>query len=140
MTIDQATPTTADADRGAVAGLTARIVAAWADHDADAFADVFTEDGTMILSGVYQAGRADIRAFMAAAFAGPYRGTRVTGTPFSLRFLRDDVAVLLTAGGVLAPGETEVAQDRAIRATWLAVKQNGEWRLAAYQNTPASPA
>ncbi|GAA3203526.1 SgcJ/EcaC family oxidoreductase [Nonomuraea helvata] len=133
---DQTTPAITDADKAAVAGLTARIVAAWARHDASAFAGVFTEDGTMILPGVFRKGKEEIRAFMATAFETSYKGTRVTGTPIDLRFLGDRVAVLLTQGGILGPSETAVAEERAVRATWLAVKQDGEWRLAAYQNTP----
>ncbi|MEV4625766.1 SgcJ/EcaC family oxidoreductase [Micromonospora sp. NPDC049523] len=133
---DQTTSAVTEADTAEVAGLTQRIVAAWAAHDADAFAGVFVEDGTMILPGVFQKGRDQIRAFMAAAFEGPYKGTQVTGQPFDLRFLGSDVAVLLTKGGVLAPGETEVPEERGIRATWLAAKQDGQWLLAAYQNTP----
>ena len=34
----------------AIATLTQKVVAAWAYHDAAAFASVFTEDGTMILA------------------------------------------------------------------------------------------
>jgi uncharacterized protein (TIGR02246 family) len=123
-------------DQAAIAALPARVVEAWAAHDADAFAGVFTEGGSMILPGQYRKGRDEIRTFMAGAFAGPYNGTRVTGTPVDLRFLGSDVAVLLTQGGVLAAGETEVSAASAIRATWLAVRENGEWLLAAYQNTP----
>lgn len=125
-----------DADKAAIAGLTQRMVAAWSRHDADAFADLFVEDGTMILPGVFRTGRDDIRAFMAAAFEDHYKGSNVTGQPLDLRFLTSDVAVLLTEGGVLAPGDTEVSDDRAIRATWLAVRRDGEWRLAGYQNSP----
>jgi uncharacterized protein (TIGR02246 family) len=123
-------------DAAALAALPQRIVDAWAAHDPDAFAAVFTEDGSMILPGVYCKGRSQIRTFMAEGFAGRYRGTRITGTPIDLRPLSDGSAVLLTQGGVLAPGETEVDDRRAIRASWVAVKQAGQWQLAAYQNSP----
>jgi uncharacterized protein (TIGR02246 family) len=125
-----------DSDKAAVVGLTQRLVAAWSSHDADAFADLFVEDGSMILPGVYRSGRPEIRKYMAEAFANQYRGSQVTGQPLDLRFLGSEVALLLTEGGVLAPGDTEVTADRAIRATWLAVKRDGQWRLAGYQNSP----
>jgi len=127
------------ADQAAVWAVPQRIVAAWANHDADAFAEVFTEHGTMILPGLYRCGRDDIRAYMTGAFAGPYRGTRVTGQPINVTFLSERVVVLITEGGVMLPGETRVTGIRAIRATWLVVNQDGEWRLAAYQNSPAHP-
>ncbi|MBB4915265.1 SgcJ/EcaC family oxidoreductase [Streptosporangium saharense] len=135
-------PSDADraADRAAVAAVPQRVVDAWAEHDAKAFADVFTEDGSMILPGLYRKGRQEIRSFMAEAFEGPFKGTQVTGTPIDLRFLGETAGVLITQGGVLAPGETEVSSERAIRASWLVVKEDGRWRLAAYQNSPVNPA
>ena len=117
-----------------------QIMTAWADHDADAFADTFTKDGTLIIPGdVYLKGRDEIRSYMGKAFAGPYRGTTVTGTPIAVKPLSDNVVLMLTQGGVLAPGETDVAADRAIRASWLLAKEQGEWRITAYQNTPIKP-
>jgi uncharacterized protein (TIGR02246 family) len=124
-----------DADRAAVVEVPERIVTAWAKHDADAFAAVFTEDGSMILPGLYRQGRDDIRSFMTEAFAGPYKGTQVTGRPLDMRFF-GDTAVITTKGGVLGPGEKDVAPERSIRASWVVVKQGGQWLLAAYQNSP----
>jgi uncharacterized protein (TIGR02246 family) len=124
-------------DQAAIAAVPERVVRAWAKHDADAFAGVFTTDGTLILPGLYLKGHDDIRAYMSEAFAGPFKGTQVTGQPIDLR-VHGDMGVVVTLGGVLAPGETEVSPQRAIRATWVVVKNNGEWRLAAYQNSPVS--
>jgi len=124
-------------DDAAVHDVPQRIVAAWADNDAAAFAAVFTEDASLILPGnVYLTSREEIRAFMTEAFAGPYKGTRVFGTPLALKYLGDHVALVLTQGGVLAPDESEVPAERAIRASWLLSRQGPQWLIAAYQNTP----
>jgi uncharacterized protein (TIGR02246 family) len=112
-----------------------RIVSAWAKNDADAFADTFTEDGSLILPGVFLESQDEIRAFMSQAFAGPYKGTSVTGRPLKMKPLSDGVLVI-TQGGVLMPGETEVAPERAIRASWLLSRKASGWFLYAYQNTP----
>src|SRR5882757_2883443 len=86
-----------------------RLVAAWAENDADGVANVFTDDGILILPGdVYKKGRDEIRAFMKAAYAGPFKGSGVTGNPVDVRFVSDDVALLRTHGGILAPGEAEI--------------------------------
>jgi uncharacterized protein (TIGR02246 family) len=124
----------ADAEMAAIAAMPARLVAAWDAYDADAFAQLFLEDGTMILPGLYKKGRADIRAYMADAYAGRYKGTRVTGKPVDVKPLAPGVVVLLTEGGVLAPGATELAAADTIWASWTLVKKDGAWQLAVYQN------
>jgi uncharacterized protein (TIGR02246 family) len=135
-TITTDTAVLSDADKVAIASLTQRVIAAWAYHDADSFAGVFTEDGTMVLAGVFRKGRDQIRDYMAAAFEGIYKGTQVTGKPLDMRPLGRDAAILLSLGGVLEAGESEVTETSAVRAAWVVVKQDGQWQLAAYQNTP----
>ncbi|MBT2206507.1 MULTISPECIES: SgcJ/EcaC family oxidoreductase [Actinomadura] len=114
-----------------------RIVAAWAKNDAGAFAKVFAEDGTLVLpGGVFLKGREEIRAHMAGLYEGELKGTTVTGSPQLIKPLSDSIVLLINKGGVLHPGDTEPSEKEAIRATWLLVKQNGEWLISAYQNTP----
>jgi uncharacterized protein (TIGR02246 family) len=127
------------ADQGEIAAVPARMIKTWAAHDATAFSELFTEDGTLILPGVYKKGRGEIRKFMEAGYAGPYKGTRVTGSPLDIKPLGDGAVALLTEGGVLAPGETELSSKEAIRASWILVKQGGTWQLAVYQNCPRDP-
>lgn len=125
-----------ESDAVAIQDVPKQIVAAWANHDADAFAAVFAENGSMILpNNVFRRGRDEIQSYMAGAFAGPYRDTQVTGEPMDARFLAADVALVITRGGVLGPGETAVAPERGVLATWVLSKLNGEWKLDAYQNT-----
>lgn len=115
-----------------------KIVAAWAKNDGDAFAAACAEDATLILPGLYLKNREEIRQFFTTAYAGPYQGTRVFGEPLSLRYLSDDVAVIVTQGGVLHPGDEKVTPEREIRATWVVTRKNDDWLIAAYQNTPTA--
>lgn len=139
MSTKSAAPNNAAAEQAAIAAVAQRVVTAWAAHDADAFASVFVEDGTMVMPGLYFKGRDQIRDYMAKAYADEYRGTQVTGQPLNLKFLSDSSAVLLTEGGVLHPGENKPTHERAIRASWVVVKEDGHWLLASYQNCQRDP-
>jgi uncharacterized protein (TIGR02246 family) len=125
------------AEQAAVATLTQQMLASWAYQDADGIAELFTEDGTLVLPGIYFQGKEAIREYFKDAFANKYNNTQVVGKPISMRFFGPEVALLLSSGGVLAPGETEVSDGQAIRAAWFVVKTDGKWKLAAYQNSPA---
>ncbi len=129
-------PFTSDPEK-AVLSVPLRLVEAWSRNDAKDVANVFTEDGVMILPGdVYKKGRDEIYSFMAAAYAGPFKDSGVTGRPVDLRFVTDDVALIRTHGGILAQGETEIAPELAVRSTWVCVRRDGQWQLAGYQNSP----
>lgn len=127
-------------DLAGVGALQQRVVEAWAAGDATAFADVFTDDGTMILPGQYRNGRAEIEQFMAQAFSGPYRGTKVTGNPIEFKVLDQGAVVLVSLGGIIAAGASELSESAKIRASWVATKRDGQWKLALYQNSPVQTA
>jgi uncharacterized protein (TIGR02246 family) len=111
---------------------------AWADGDADAFAKLYTEDATVVQPGVYKKNNDDIRTTMAAGFAGPLKESSVLDEPQSVRFLGPDTAVVITEGGILMVGQTELPAERRVRATWVLTRRNEQWYVAAYQNSPAN--
>jgi uncharacterized protein (TIGR02246 family) len=114
-----------------------RIQAAWAANDADAFADTFVENGSLLMRDNQLKSREEIRSYMADGFAGPLKGARVKGWPIALKFLTDDVAMVVTEGGILMPGDTDIAAENFIRATWLIVRQpDGRLSLVSHQSSP----
>jgi uncharacterized protein (TIGR02246 family) len=123
-------------EQAAVLSVPLRIRAAWESNDADAFADVFIENGSLLLGDDQLDGREEIRAHMAEGFAGPYQGARVTEQPLEIQFLTPDVALAITQGGVVPAGDSELASEREERAMWVCVKGPDGWRLAAQQTSP----
>jgi uncharacterized protein (TIGR02246 family) len=116
------------------------IQAAWAANDADAFADVFTGNGSLLMREDQLTSRGEIHTYMTAGFRNEYRGARVTGWPLHVRFLRPDAAVVVTQGGIILAGETAVAPEREIRATWVIVAGHGRWLLLSHHSSPIGQA
>jgi uncharacterized protein (TIGR02246 family) len=114
------------------------VYTAWANNDADAFAELYVEDATVVMPGTYQENWDEVRAYMAAAFAGPLKGSRAFDEPQNVRFLGDDMAVVTGEGGILMAGESEFLDERLVRATWVLSRRDGKWLVAAYHNCPAN--
>ena len=128
--------TTTDADRRAVLGAIRANYAAWEANDPDAFVAMYLDDATVVQPGVHKKDREEIRATMAAGFDGPLKGSRVTDTPASVRFVNDETAIVISEGGIVLAGETACPPERIVRATWTMAKRDGEWFIAAYHNSP----
>ncbi|MCT9010623.1 SgcJ/EcaC family oxidoreductase [Streptomyces sp. NPDC054766] len=124
-----------DADRD-IRTVLERLYSAWADYDADAFAELYTEDATVVMPGVFNDGREEIRAYMAAAFDGPLKGSRPLDEPRRIRFPLPGTAVVISEAGILLAGEDEVPADRLRRATWVLVRDPaaGTWAITSYHN------
>ncbi|MDQ6848691.1 MAG: SgcJ/EcaC family oxidoreductase [Actinomycetota bacterium] len=121
-------------DEAAVRTVLERLYGAWADHDANAFAARYTDDATVVMPGVHHRGKDEVRAYMAAAFAGPLAGSRAIDEPRSIRFLGSGAAVVVSEGGIVRAGQSESAVP--VRATWVLSRQDGTWLVAAYHNCP----
>jgi uncharacterized protein (TIGR02246 family) len=126
----------ADPEKAAACSVVSRVNAAWDKNDAEEFAAVYAEDATLILSGDrFFEGRQHIAEELAMSFKGPHKGTRLLADVVSFHWIAPGLAAIVTEGGVLAPGEETFIWDRALRATWVAAKQeNGEYLVTAYQN------
>jgi uncharacterized protein (TIGR02246 family) len=54
-----------------------------------------------------------------------------------VRFLAPEVAVLRAVVGMIPPGKKDLNPDANAIQTLVATKQEGQWRIAVFQNTPA---
>jgi len=135
MTIQNVSAVQAD-DETALRDAVKRTSVAWSAGDAYAFAAVFTEDTKVVISGDYYRGRGAVDAYMTAAFSGPAKGTNVVSDPVEISYLGGGAALIITEGGILAPGEAAVPPERALRATWVFNKYGEEWLISTYHSSP----
>ncbi len=123
-------------DQAAIDAVLGQTYRAWEANDADAFVRDYTEDATAILPGSFRDGRNGIRQSMAAGFDGPLKGSSAYHRQLGIRFLGRDGAVVVSEGGILFAGESEVPESRKVYATWVLEKRDGRWLVAAYHNSP----
>jgi len=110
-----------------------RIRSAWNAGDAKAFAAEFTEDATFVVwTGTPLLGRLEIERAHLDVLA---RETSMKLKVLSTTFPADDVAVVLTVAGV----GTGAAIPFEKMQTSTLVRQENQWRCAAFQNTEMSP-
>lgn len=118
-----------------VCGLLDRLTAAWAAMDADAFGAVFTEDATYTsYIGTHYQGRTDIVEGHRAGFASFLKGTKLADSYLDIRFYGPDTAVV-TSRGDTYDGARKSAAELSKVQTYTVVRQHGDWRIAAFQNT-----
>lgn len=121
---------------GAVVTTQLRLRAGWDANDADAVADLFVENGSMLVGAAQLSSREEIRSYLADAFAGGFGGTRLTDEPKEVRLLTDSVAIAVTEGGVIKKGEDDVHDGGLARSLWVLVKKGGDWRVMSRQTSP----
>ncbi|HEY0636232.1 MAG TPA: SgcJ/EcaC family oxidoreductase [Pseudonocardiaceae bacterium] len=113
-----------------------RVRAAWDNNDADALADVFIDNGSLLDGDEQLNGREAIRAYMTEAFRTHHKGTKVIDQPLEIRKISQDVAIAISDGGIVPEGATEIPPTGKVRVMWVVVRQDGDWKLASYQSSP----
>jgi uncharacterized protein (TIGR02246 family) len=120
-----------------VRALYRQILSGWNRRSADAVAELFAEDGEAIgFDGSELKGRAEIASAHRQIFDDHRTGAFVAKVR-SVRFLNSEVAVLCAVAGMVLPGQPDLEPDLNAVQTLVAVKRDGQWRAAVFQNTPA---
>jgi uncharacterized protein (TIGR02246 family) len=125
-------------DDSAVLAVLSGILTAWADNDVDAFVAWYADDATVVIPGSFMQDKQVIRAGMAAAFAGPLKGSRRVVEVQSVRLLGDDAAIVIGKSGIVPTGESETPADRWTLATWVLSEHDGNWLVDAYHDSPVN--
>ena len=117
---------------------------AWNRGDAAGYASLFTDDADFVAwNGLYGRGRQAIEEAHRPLFDGPLAGSRMIlaggdeefGPPESLRFVRPDVAIMVTSGAVVLAGQSATGSDHESVQTFVLIKNGNRWRVAAFHNT-----
>jgi uncharacterized protein (TIGR02246 family) len=139
-TMHEQTTTNHSADEAAVRALYRELMDGWNRGSGEAFASVFTEDGDLVaFDGTHFEGREEIAPFHQQLFDKWLKGSRLVGQVKDVRFLRPDVALMHAVGSTVMRGKNEPSPERDSIQTLVAVREGGEWRLAAFQNTRVRP-
>ncbi len=127
-------------DEAPIRALYEQLMEGWNKGDAEAFAAPFAEDGDLIaFDGSHFKGRREIVAYHQPLFDKWLKGTRLVGEVQSVRFPVPDVAILHVLGGTIRRNQSAPAPERDSIQTLIAVRCNGQWQLAAFQNTRVRP-
>lgn len=128
------------ADEAAIHALSTQMQDAWARADADAYAAAFTEDADyVVFDGTHLRGRQEIADAHVPLWSSILKGSRLVVLSSSVRFLTADVALVHGKGAVLKRHQEEPSKRSLSVQTMVAVRQEGTWRFAAFQNTRYRP-
>lgn len=128
-------------DEAAIHALFQRLGESWERGDGQAFGEAFdAEADYVVYNGTKLKGRTEIAAMHQQLFDTLLKGTRLGGGALEeIRFLRPDVALIYGSGSVLWPGQSQPAPEQRSIQSFLLVKNDGQWRITAFQNTRIQP-
>jgi uncharacterized protein (TIGR02246 family) len=109
----------------------------WNRKSSSNFAFSFDENAIVVgFDGSQMNGRADIEIEMGQIFTNHETGTYVSKVR-EVRFLTKRVAILKAVAGMVPHGETDLKPEANAIQTLVAVRNNDDWKIALFQNTPA---
>jgi len=123
--------------RDAVVTLYTRLLEGWNARDAGAFAAPFASSGSAVgFDGSQLDGREAIRSELARIFADHTPATYVARVR-EVRALAPGAMLLRAVAGMVPRGQSALMPERNAVQSLVAVLEDGEPRIAMFQNTPA---
>jgi uncharacterized protein (TIGR02246 family) len=114
-----------------------QLLDSWNRRSGHDFAGLFVEDANVVgFDGSPMNGREEIETTLRQIFADHPTAAYV-GKIREVRFLTPEVALLRAVAGMVPPGQAELNPAVNTVQTLVAVKGEGQWRIALFQNTPA---
>ncbi len=110
---------------------------AWDQGDGKAYSEFFTPDADYVtFFGEHLKGRSEIDNAHQALWDGPLRGSKMISDlrEMKLRFISPDTAIAHATGAVLMRWQKKAPASRDSINTNVLVRQNGEWKIAAFHN------
>jgi uncharacterized protein (TIGR02246 family) len=122
-------------DEKAIRAIIAKLAEDWTAGDARAWAEPFAEDADFtVVNGLQLKGREAVVRGHEQIFATIFKDTKQQLAVRSIRFLRDDVAVVHVEGSVVKKGEEFPASPQVV-PLFVLVKSKGGWQITVFQNT-----
>ena len=125
-------------DSGEADAIMRQYIAAWNTHDAGVLAAYFAADADMIMgTGTILRGRAAIQGWWRDYFAAQEPERTLTIEVLSSMAITKDVDLInvrTTTGGTTVPGGK--LSSRKARGTWVVVRREGAWSIAAMRGMP----
>lgn len=112
----------------------------WNAKSGAQFAKPFAEDADyVVINGLQIKGRAAIAEGHQRIFDTVYKETVLSLSVRQVRMLRADVAVVHVSGRLKSSGGADARETGAV-ITLVMTKENGAWKIAAFQNTAVADA
>lgn len=116
-----------------------KIKLAWGKGDGEAYGACFTEDADYVtFQGEHLQGRKAIADTHQELWNSVLKGSTLEGEIKKIRFVTPDIAIFHGLGVVKLKWQKTAPKKRDSINTNVAVKQNGEWKIAAFQNSRIS--
>ncbi len=112
---------------------------AWDRGDGEAYGACFTEDADYVtFQGDHLQGRRAIADTHQELWNSVLRGSTLEGEIKKIHFITPELAIFHGLGAVKLKWQKTAPKKRDSINTNVAIKQNGEWKIAAFQNSRIS--